>query len=66
MKTKFLFAGAILFFLLGRNTEDALLFYFFAVHFFTLFFGLFLFKCEKKFQPKETIETLQHSDSSKS
>lgn len=64
MKSKFLFWGAILFFILGRNTLDNRLFYFFAFYFAMLFIGVFFYKLE--YRPpgsKDNIEDLPETDS---
>ena len=58
MKTKLLFWSAILFLALGINTRESALFYFFSIHLFMLFIGVFLHKLTKKLQPNETIESL--------
>ena len=58
MKTKLLFWSAILFFALGVNAGDSALFYFFSIHLFMLFIGVFLHKLTKKLQPPETVEPL--------
>jgi membrane protein insertase Oxa1/YidC/SpoIIIJ len=58
MKTKLLFWSAVLFFVLGLNARDSALFYFFSVHLFMLFIGVFLHKLTKKLQPDETVEPL--------
>jgi len=44
MKTKILFWSAVLFLALGVNTKDGMLFYFFSVHLFMLYIGVFLHK----------------------
>ena len=62
MKTKFLLFSAIIFLLLGWNSKDGVLFFFFAVHLFTLSIGVILLKFEKKFQPRAGIEMLTPSD----
>ena len=66
MKTKFLLLGAIIFLLLGWNTKDGVLFFFFAVHLFTLTIGVFCSKFDKKLHLTQTIETLPDPDSSES
>jgi hypothetical protein len=66
MKTKLLLFGAIIFLLLGWNTQDGVLFFFFAVHLFTLTIGVLLFKYEKKLQPKPSNDPLPPSDPSDS
>jgi hypothetical protein len=58
MKTKLLFWSAILFLALGLNARDSALFYFFSIHLFMLFIGVFLHKLTKKLQPNETVESL--------
>lgn len=62
MKTKFLLFSAIIFLLLGWNSKDGVLFFFFAVHLFTLSIGVILLKFEKKLQPRARIEPLPSSD----
>lgn len=66
MKTKFLLFSAIIFLLLGWNSKDGVLFFFFAIHLFTLSIGVILLKFEKKFQPGVRIETMPPSDPSES
>jgi hypothetical protein len=44
MKTKLLFWGAVLFLALGANTRDSALCYFFSIHLFMLFIGVFIHK----------------------
>jgi len=66
MKIKFLLFSAILFLLLGWNSKDGVLFFFFAVHLFTLSLGVILFKFEKKLQITSTLETAPESDPSES
>ena len=56
MKTKLLFWSAVLFLALGTNNRDSAFFYFFSIHFFMLFIGVFLHKLTKKLQPDETVE----------
>ena len=58
MKTKLLFWGAVLFFALGRNTGDSLLCYFFSIHLFMLFVGVFFHKHTHKPQTGLTVEPL--------
>ncbi|UCF91829.1 MAG: hypothetical protein JSW39_26760 [Desulfobacterales bacterium] len=65
MKTKLLFWGAILFFVLGWKTQDNLLYYFWAIHLFTLFVAFVIYRMEKKFQPAEKIESLPEVNASK-
>ena len=44
MKTKLLLWSAVLFLALGLNSRDSVLWYFFAVHLFMLFIGVFVHK----------------------
>jgi hypothetical protein len=62
MKTKFLLLSAIIFLLLGWNSKDAVLFFFFAIHLFTLSIGVILLKFERTFQSRARIDTLPSSD----
>ena len=55
MKTKLLFWSAVLFLVLGLNTKDGILFYFFSVHLFMLFIGMFLHKMS--FNPQSDVTT---------
>jgi hypothetical protein len=55
MKIKLLAISAVIFLLLGWNTKDGVLFFFFAVHLFTLTIGLFLFKRDQKHHPNLTL-----------
>ena len=65
MKAKFLFWGAIIFFILGQHTQDNRLYYFFAVYFAMLFIGVLFYKLEYRPQPSEDrIEKLPKSNSS--
>lgn len=66
MKTKFLLLSAIVFLLLGWNTKDGVLFFFFAVHLFTLTVGVFCSKFDKKLRATQPVENLPDADSSKS
>ena len=66
MKIKLSIISAIIFLLLGWNTKDGVLFFFFAVHLFTLTIGLFLAKYDQKRRQHWTLDTLPISDSSKS
>ncbi len=66
MKTKFLLFSAILFLLLGMNSKDSVLFFFFAVHLFTLSIGVILLKLDQKRQPKASIDMLPPADPSQS
>jgi hypothetical protein len=58
MKTKLLFWSAILFLALGLNTEDSTLCYFFSIHLFMLFIGVFVHKHTCKPQTDATVEHL--------
>jgi hypothetical protein len=66
MKTKFLLLSAIIFLLLGWNTKDGVLFFFFAVHLFTLTIGVLCSKFDKKLQAAPSVETPPAPDSSES
>jgi hypothetical protein len=66
MKIKLLVMSAVIFLLLGWNTKDGILFFFFAVHLFTLTIGLFLAQYDQKRQSNRILETLPVSDSSES
>lgn len=61
MKTKLLFWSAILFFVVGFNARDSALFYFFSIHLFMLFIGVFIHKLTQKLQPDETVEPLSEA-----
>ena len=58
MKTKLLFWSAVLFLVLGLNTEDGTLFIFFSIHFFMLFLGMSMHKLAFKSQSREAAERL--------
>ena len=58
MKLKLLFWSALVFLALAINARDSALFYFFSIHLFMLFIGVFLHKLTKKLQPPETVEPL--------
>ena len=58
MKTKLLFWCAVLFLALGISNSDSAIFYFFSIHFFMLFIGVFFHKFTKKLQPDQTTEPL--------
>ena len=64
MKIKLLVISAFIFLLLGWNSKDGVLFFFFAVHLFTLTIGLFLANYDLKRHQNLTLETLSASDSS--
>jgi hypothetical protein len=66
MKIKLLLAGAVIFLLMGWNTKDGVLFFFFAVHLFTLTIGLFLSQFDEKRHANRSLETLSVPDSSES
>ncbi len=66
MKIKLLLLSAVIFLLLGWNTKDGVLFFFFAVHLFTLTIGVFLSKYDQKHHPARTLDPLPVSDSSES
>lgn len=65
MKTKILFWSAVLFLALGVNTKDGMLFYFFSVHLFMLYIGVFLHKISYKPQPDANAEPLPEAESAK-
>ena len=50
MKTKLLFWSAVLFLALGLTTGVGTLFFFFSIHFFMLFIGVFVHTLAYKFQ----------------
>ena len=64
MKIKFLVISAAIFLLLGWNTKDGVLFFFFAVYLLTLTIGHFLLKQDQKRHPNLTLKTLPVTDSS--
>ena len=69
MRIKFLLISAIIFLMLGWNSKDGVLFFFFAVHLFTLTIGVFCSRFDKKphaAQNIETFETFPEADSSES
>jgi hypothetical protein len=66
MKIKLLVTSAVVFLLLGWNTKDGILFFFFAVHLFTLTIGLFLSRYDQKRKSNRILEPLPASDSSES
>ena len=66
MKIKFLVFSAIIFLLLGLNSKDGVLFFFFAVHLFTLSIGVILLKFDKKLHPQASIQKLPPADPSES
>ena len=64
MKTKFLFFYALIFLLLGWNTKDGVLFFFFAVHLLTLAIGVVVSKYDQKRRSVLIVDTLPKIDSS--
>ena len=62
MKTKLLFLCAVLFLILGWNTKDGVLFFFFAVHLLTLAIGVVVSRIDRKRHPVTTIESLPELD----
>jgi hypothetical protein len=66
MKTKLLILSATIFLLLGWNTKDGVLFFFFAVYLFTLTIGVFLSRYDQKHYPQRTLDTLPAADPSDS
>ena len=65
MKTKLLFWGGVLFLALGLNAKDATLFYFFSVHFFMLYIGVFLHKISYTPQTQASVEPLPETETAK-
>ena len=65
MKTKILFWSAVLFLALGVNTKDGTLFYFFSVHLFMLYVGMFLHKISYTAQPDANAEPPPETESAK-
>jgi hypothetical protein len=65
MKTKLLFWSAVLFLALGLNTKDGTLFYFFSVHLFMLFIGVFFYKISYTPRPDATAEPLPEAGPAK-
>jgi uncharacterized lipoprotein YajG len=66
MKTKLLMLSAAIFLFLGCSTKDGVLFFFFAVHLFTLTIGVFLSRYDQKHQPQHTLDILSASKPSDS
>jgi hypothetical protein len=66
MKTKFVFFCALIFLLLGCNSKDGVLFFFFAVHLLTLAIGVIVSKYDQKRQVELMFDPLPKIDSSKS
>jgi len=58
MKIKLLFWSAVLFLTLGFKTGGSALFYFFSIHLFMLFIGVFIHKYTHKPRPQESVEPL--------
>jgi hypothetical protein len=65
MKIKLLFWSAVLFLVLGLNTGDGTLFFFFSIHFFMLFIGVFVHTQAYKFQSSRDAEPLPVAPSTK-
>lgn len=65
MKTKLLFWGGVLFFLLGLHAKDGTLFYFFSVHLFMLNIGVFLHKISYSPQTEARVEPLPDTEAAK-
>jgi hypothetical protein len=63
MKTKFLFWSAVVFLILGFITADSTLFFFFSIHFFTLFIGVFVHTLTHKFRTGTDAEPLPETSS---
>ena len=63
MKPKLLLFCAIVFLILGWNTKDGVLFFFFAVHVLTLAIGAVASRYDRKRQPALTFKTLPDIDS---
>ncbi len=66
MKTKILSFCALIFLLLGWNTKDGVLFFFFAVHLLTLAIAVIVSKYDQKRRPVLAVDTLPEIDSSES
>jgi hypothetical protein len=62
MKIKALLIIAIIFLLLGWNTKDGVLFFFFAVHLFTLSIGVFCLRFDKRLQSLQTTESVPEAE----
>ena len=58
MKTKLLFICAALFLILGWNTKDGVLFFFFAIHVLTLGISVVASRFDRRRQPVLTLEPL--------
>jgi len=65
MKIKLLFWSAVLFLALGLTTGDGTLFFFFSIHFFMLFIGVFVHTQAYKFQSSRDAESLPGVSSTK-
>lgn len=65
MKTKLLFWSAVLFLVLGLNTGEATLFFFFSIHFFMLFIGVSLHGLASRSSSREDAEPLPGAPSAK-
>jgi membrane protein insertase Oxa1/YidC/SpoIIIJ len=58
MKNKILFWSAVLFFVLGLNTKDGILYYFFSIHLIMLFIGILIHTYANKPKANGNIEPL--------
>jgi len=58
MKTKLLFWSAVLFFVIGLNTGDGTLYFYFSIHSFMLFIGVFVHTQVLKFKSGSDTEPL--------
>jgi len=65
MKTKILFWSAALFLALGVNTKDGILYYFFSVHLFMLYIGVFLHKVTYTPKSDANAESLPEAEPAK-
>ena len=65
MKTKILFWSAAVFLALGANTKDGTLFYFFSIHLFMLYIGVFMHKISSTPQSDANAEPLPAARSAK-
>jgi hypothetical protein len=66
MKIKLLSLCALIFLLLGWNTKDGVLFFFFAVHLLTLAIGAVVSKYDEKRHPVLAVDTLPEIDTTES
>ena len=58
MKTKLLLWSAVLFLAMGLNSRDSVLWYFFAIHLFMLFIGVFVHKHSAVKQSSGEVKSL--------